>query len=70
LRRKGFRAVSRRADIGVGPIFVQHTRIADRSEGGQVTEKMIVCRTKAAYKLAEGTWVLSVADALKRLAAR
>jgi hypothetical protein len=37
---------------------------------GRVKEKMIVCRTKAAYKLADGTWVLDVAHALRRLASR
>ncbi len=40
------------------------------AEGKRVKEKMIVCRTRAAYKLGDGTWVVSVADALKRLAAR
>ena len=42
----------------------------EAAEGKRVKEKMIVCRTRAAYRLAYGTWVLSVADALKRLAAR
>jgi len=45
-------------------------RSLEAAEGKRVKEKMIVCRTRAAYRLADGTWVLSVADALKRLAMR
>ena len=44
-------------------------RALESAEGKRVKEKIIVCRTKTAYKLADGTWVLGVADALKRLAA-
>ena len=44
-------------------------RALEAAEGKRVKEKMIVCRTRAAYKLADGTRVVSVADALKRLAA-
>ncbi|MEW6683038.1 MAG: ATP-binding protein [Nitrospirota bacterium] len=40
------------------------------AEKGRVKEKMIVCRTKAGYKLPDGTWVLDVAHALKRIGAR
>lgn len=40
------------------------------AESGRVKQKMIVCRTNAAYTLPDGTWVLNVADALKRLASR
>lgn len=43
-------------------------RALESTEGKRVKEKMIVCRTKKAYRLADGTWVLGVADALKRLA--
>ena len=45
-------------------------RALESAEGKRVKERIIVCRTKTAYRLADGTWVLSVADALKRLAAR
>ncbi len=45
-------------------------RALDSVEGKRVKAKMIVCRTPAAYALADGTWVLSVADALERLAVR
>ena len=45
-------------------------RALESAEGKRVQAKMIVCRTQAAYELADGTWVLGVADALKRLAAR
>ena len=44
-------------------------RALESAEGKRVKEKMIVCRTQAAYKLADGTRVVSVADALRRLAA-
>jgi len=42
----------------------------EAAEPGRVKQKMIVCRTKAAYTLSDGTWVLNVEDALKRLASR
>lgn len=45
-------------------------RALESAEGKRVKDKTIVCRTQAAYKLADGTRVVSVADALKRLAAR
>lgn len=41
-------------------------RALESAEGKRVKEKMIVCRTKTAYKLPDGTRVLGVADALKR----
>jgi predicted AAA+ superfamily ATPase len=39
-------------------------------ESGRVKQKLIVCRTNLAYTLPDGTWVMNVADALKRLASR
>ncbi len=45
-------------------------RALESAEGGRVKAKMIVCRTKTTYRLTDGTWVLGVGDALKRLAAR
>ena len=45
-------------------------RAIESAEKGRVREKMIVCRTNAAYKLADGTWVVDVAHALERLALR
>ena len=45
-------------------------RALEAAEGRRVKEKMIVCRTRTRYRLADGTWVLSVADALERVAAR
>lgn len=42
----------------------------EAAEPGRITQKMIVCRTQAAYMLPNGTWVLNVEDALKRLASR
>ncbi len=43
-------------------------RALEAAEKGRVTEKMIVCRTSVAYTLSDGTWVVNVADALKRIA--
>lgn len=40
----------------------------EAAEPGRVKQKMIVCRTKAAYRLPDGTWVVNPSDALKRLA--
>lgn len=45
-------------------------RALEAAEAGRVKQKMIVCRTKATYKLSDGAWVLNVTDALKRLALR
>ncbi|THJ22083.1 MAG: ATP-binding protein [Nitrospira sp. CG24E] len=42
----------------------------ETAEPGRVKQKMIVCRTKAAYTLPDGTWVVSTSDALKRLASQ
>ena len=39
----------------------------EAAEPGKVKQKMIVCRTRAAYRLADGTWVVNTSDALKRL---
>lgn len=44
-------------------------RTLEAAEGRRVKEKMIVCRTKATYRLADGTWVLGVGDALRHLEA-
>jgi hypothetical protein len=32
-----------------------------------VKERIIVCRTKTAYRLVDGTWVLNAAGTLKRV---
>lgn len=40
----------------------------EAAELGKVKQKMIVCRTRASYRLADGTWVVNTSDALKRLA--
>jgi hypothetical protein len=40
----------------------------EATETGKVKQKMIVCRTRAAYRLPDGTWVVNTSDALKRLA--
>lgn len=42
----------------------------EAAEPGRIKQKMIVCRTQAAYRLPDGTWVVNVEDALKRLASR
>jgi predicted AAA+ superfamily ATPase len=43
-------------------------RALESTEGRKVEQKMIVCRTKASYRLSDGTWVINTADALKRVA--
>lgn len=43
-------------------------RVLETVEKGRVEQKIIVCRTSAAYTLPDGTWVVSVAEALKRVA--
>lgn len=43
-------------------------RALEAAEKGRVTQKMIVCRTHVAYTLSDGTWVVNVGDALKRVA--
>lgn len=45
-------------------------RALETVEKGRVGQKMIVCRTSVAYTLPDGTWVVSVAEALKRVAER
>jgi hypothetical protein len=40
----------------------------EAAEPGRVKQKMIVCRTRATYRLPDGTWVVNTSDALKRLA--
>jgi len=37
----------------------------EQAEKGRVREKIIVCRTPALYRLADGTWVMNVADVLE-----
>jgi hypothetical protein len=36
-------------------------------EKGRVKERYVVCRTNVTYKLADGTWVMSLAELLKTL---
>lgn len=43
-------------------------RALDAAETGRVRQKLIVCRTGAKYRLADGTWVVNVADALDMVA--
>ncbi|HQI50387.1 MAG TPA: ATP-binding protein [bacterium] len=53
----------------------EHPDIADaaglralaEAEEGRVKKKYIVCRTKATYKLSDGTWVVSLWELLKQL---
>jgi len=53
----------------------EHPDIADaaglralaETEEGRVKKKYIVCRTKATYKLSDGTWVVSLRELLKQL---
>jgi len=53
----------------------EHPDIADaaglralaEAEEGRVKKKYIVCRTKATYKLSDGTWVVSLGELLKQL---
>jgi hypothetical protein len=52
----------------------EHPDIADAAglraleavEKGRIKEKFIVCRTKAVYKLADGTWVMNVKQFLEK----
>jgi len=56
--------------------WTEHPRPADAdglkaleaAEPGRVKQKMIVCRTKVPFMLPDGTWVVNMSDALKRLA--
>jgi predicted AAA+ superfamily ATPase len=43
-------------------------RTLETIEKGRVEQKMIVCRTAAAYTLSDRTWAVNVPDALKRVA--
>jgi predicted AAA+ superfamily ATPase len=45
-------------------------RALDEAEKGRVKKKFIVCRTKATYKLSDGTWVVNVSELLKNLRVR
>jgi uncharacterized protein len=40
----------------------------EAAEPGRVKQKMIIYRTKTAYRLPDGTWVVNTSDALKRAA--
>lgn len=42
-------------------------RALEAAEKRRVTQKMIVCRTQAAYTLSDSTWVVNVEDALNHL---
>lgn len=50
-----------------GPADADGLKALEAAEPGRVKQKMIVCRTKAAYRLPDGTWVVPPSDALKRL---
>lgn len=52
-----------------GPADAGGLRALEDAEPGRVKQKMIVCRTKASFRLNDGTWVVNTSDALKRLAA-
>jgi predicted AAA+ superfamily ATPase len=53
--------------------FKEYPKIADASglraladtEKGRIKEKFVVCRTKVAYKLSDGTWVVNPSELLK-----
>lgn len=45
-------------------------RALQATEGKRVKARMIVCRAKTPYRLADGTWVVSLAGALERIAAQ
>lgn len=45
-------------------------RALEAAEPRRTKEKLIVCRTGAKYRLADGTWVVNMADALKLVAGR
>jgi hypothetical protein len=42
-------------------------RALDEAERGRIKKKFIVCRTKATYKLSDGTWVVNVSELLRNL---
>jgi len=45
-------------------------RALEAAEAGRLRQKLIVCRTGAKYRLADGTWVVGMEDALRLVAAR
>jgi len=45
-------------------------RALDEAEKGRIRKKFVVCRTKATYKLSDGTWVVNVSELLRSLKAR
>ena len=62
-------AVECKWKVHPGPADAGGLKALEAAEPGRVKQKMIVCRTKAAYRLPDGTWVLNLSDALKRLTA-
>lgn len=44
-------------------------RALEAAEAGRLRQKLIVCRTGAKYRLADGTWVVSMKDALQMVGA-
>jgi predicted AAA+ superfamily ATPase len=44
-------------------------RALEEAEKGLITKKFVVCRTRATYKLPDGTWVLNLEELLKDLRA-
>lgn len=51
-----------------GPRDAAGLQALEAAERGRIREKMIVCRTRATYKLRDGTWVVNASEGLKRLA--
>jgi predicted AAA+ superfamily ATPase len=51
-----------------GPADAAGLRALEAVEKARIKQKMIVCRTRAAYTLSDGTWIVNVADARKRVA--
>jgi len=45
-------------------------RALQAAEGRRVKMKLIVCRAETPYRLADGTWVVGMAEALERIGAR
>lgn len=45
-------------------------RALEEAEKGRIKKKFVVCRTKATYKLSDGTWVLNPSELLKNLKGR
>lgn len=45
-------------------------RALEEAEKGRITKKFVVCRTKATYRLSDGTWVLNLEEMLKNLKGR